>query len=429
MKKFGRVSFVVLASFVFGQFAFSATQAAADTLRDAMAKAYRSNPSISSDRARQRSTRELVPQAKALWAPRVTAQASSSLQWSDTNVTNDGTATPLNISIQLSKPLYDGGRNRQQVKQAEANVAAGRQQTLSVEQDVIFRTVQAYMNVVRDRRIMALRSTNVDVLRQQSTATGQRFQVGEVTKTDVEQARARVSAAQAARASAKAQLSASEANYVNLVGQRPGKLVMPSPAKMPASLERALRTAQSINPNVLAAAFVADAATHAIHIVEADLAPQVNFNANFSTTLFPQDGIDRSHSAKAETVVSIPLYEGGRTASQIRAAKETASQRRIEKISAVRTVRENVTTAWNSFVATGEAISSANAQVEATQLALDGVRAEYAVGSRTTIDVLNVEQELVNARISLASAERDRVVVSYQLIAAMGGLTGSKLGF
>ena len=390
-------------------FAMGAGQVSAETLVEAMVSAYSGNPTLQAERARQRGTDELVPQALSGWRPTITAEGSVGRLWSDTDAAPRTSSTPAEATIVLSQPIFRGFKTINGTKSAEANVDAGRQSLLAVEQDIIFQVIQAYMNVIRDRQIVGLRQQNVGVLQKQLTAADERFKVGEITRTDVAQSRARVSGARSSVASATATLAASVANYINVVGHKPGSLKYPRLAKLPRSLEAAQAAASEINPNILAAAYVEEASNYNIEVVKGDLLPSASLDASAQFNDNPTDGTSRSETARIEGVLTIPLYEAGRVYSSVREAKHVASQRRLEVIQAGRSVRESVSISWNNLAAAREIIRSAKEQVSAAQLALDGVRQEYFVGSRTTLDVLDAETEVVNARISLVSAERDCV--------------------
>ncbi|MDO8351954.1 MAG: TolC family outer membrane protein, partial [Aestuariivirga sp.] len=390
--------------------AVGAGQVSAETLVQAMVSAYSGNPTLQAERARQRGTDEQVPQALSGWRPTVNTEGRIANVWSDSS---DGPATendPKSVAIGLSQPIFRGFKTINGTKAAEANVEAGKQSLLAIEQDILFQAIQAYMNVIRDRQIVGLRQQNVGVLQKQLTAADERFKVGEITRTDVAQSKARVSGAQSSVASANATLAASVANYINIVGHKPGSLKYPRLAKLPKNLEAAQAAAMEINPNILAAAYVEEASNYNIEVVKGDLLPGASLDASAQFNDNPQDGTSRSETARIEGVLTIPLYEAGRVYSSVREAKHVASQRRLEVIQAGRSVRESVSISWNNLVAAREIIRSAKEQVSAAQLALDGVRQEYFVGSRTTLDVLDAETEVVNARISLVSAERDQIV-------------------
>ncbi len=400
----------------------------ADSLTDAFIAAYAGNPLLRAERARMRATDELVPQALSGWRPTINAQASVAHEWADTSQTKKHSISPKNLQISLSQPLFRGFKTVEATKVAEANIKAERAQLLAVEQNVLFSTVQAFVNVSRDRQILALRQTNVSFLRKQLQASQARFNAGELTRTDVAQSRSSLSGAQAAVAVASANVKASEANYKTVVGHSPGKLAAAHLAKSPGSLSRALAIAQEQSPSILAAAFVEEASMHNIEVIKGDLLPTVSLNAQASVTYDPQPNVGRSNQQIIQGVVAIPLYEGGRVYSAVRQAKHTASQNRILVINAVRTVRENVTTAWNNLQASKESLASVGQQVEASRLSLDGVRQEYLVGSRTTIDVLNAQQALLSVQITQVSAKYDQTSASYQLLGSMGQLTAKHLG-
>ena len=412
--------------------------AAVETLHEALAEAYVENPSLRAERARQRVTDEQMPQALSGWRPTVTARTRAGYAINDTDFAGPGfTVSPTlnepqetfpgSLQITLSQPIFSGGRTAYQVKQTESAIEAGRQNLLAVEQDVLFQGTQAYMNVIRDRQILALRQRNVEVLRQELRSSEERFNVGEVTRTDVAQARARLSQSQADVASAKSNVAASIASYVKIIGHTPGALRYPKLARLPRTLEAALATAKKINPNILATAFVAEAAYFNIGVTRADLLPQISLQASASRAWEDLREKPRSDNLTIEGVLAIPLYEAGRVYAAVRQAKQLASQRRIEIIETERAVRETVVVAWNALYAARETIVAAKSQVSAAALALEGVKQEYLVGSRTTLDVLNAEAELLNARELLVIAERNQVVTAYQLLGASGQLTARYL--
>jgi outer membrane protein len=431
----------------------AAPQAWAETLNDALAKAYLENPALRAERARQRSTDELVPQALSGWRPTINAQAQITNQRTDvksftqpfTNP-NTGAVTPgssqvdgevdrsEDIAIQLNQPIFRGFRTVNGVKQAEANVEAGRQDLLVQELTILFRTVQAYMNVVRDRQILSLRQQNVTFLREQLRAANERFTVGEITRTDVAQARSSLAQAQGFVASARNNLDSSIANYVRLVGRKPSNLKYPRIARLPGSLDAAQNVATEINPNILSAAYNEIAANYNIDVIRGQLLPEINLQATASRTELHGSrqfsggaSQDWQTSASVAGVLTVPLYEGGQIYSSVRQAKQLASQRRLLVIETGRGVREGVSIAWANYLASTQLISANRTQVEAARLALEGVQQEYLVGSRTTLDVLNAQQVLVTARISLVQAQADQIVASYDVLASIGKLTARNL--
>jgi TolC family type I secretion outer membrane protein len=413
---------------------FASSAVNAESLFQSLASAYSGNPTLRAERARQRATDEQTAQALSGWRPRVDAGADVGIVDTDTdpNPTGNasGTTKPADFSITLTQPVFRGFKTVKGVKRAEATVEAGRQNLLAVEQQTLFDTVQAYMIVIRDRRILSLRQRNVTVLREQLRSSQERFNVGEVTRTDVAQSRARLSLSEATVAEAKSNLAASIATYTKLVGHAPGSLKYPRVPKLPKSLDRANELAEKINPNILAAAFTAEAARHNVGVVRGDLLPTVTLEASGSKSI---DDLDHPSDGRVERLslfgrVTVPLYEAGSVYSAVREAKQVASQRRIEIIGAARTVRETVVTAWNFLIASRETIAAAKSQVSANRLALEGVKQEYLVGSRTTLDVLNAEAELLDSQVNLAQAERDQIVAAYQILGSIGQLTARQIG-
>lgn len=404
----------------------------AETLAEALASAYSGNPTLRAERARQRATDEATPQALSGWRPTVEAAASAGVVDTKTKPIpgNTRTTNPADISITLTQPIFRGFKTVKGVKQAEATVEAGRQNLLAVEQQTLFDTVTAYMNVIRDRRVLQLRQRNVKTLQEQLRSTQERFNVGEVTKTDVSQAQAQLALSQSAVAAAKSNLASSIANYDRLVGHAPGTLKYPRLPKLPNSLQAATALAEKINPNILSAAFVAEAARYNIDVVRGDLLPRVNLQASASKTIQDLDHTSKGNTEQLSLVgsINVPLYEAGSVYSAVREAKQVESQRRIEIIGAARSVRESVVSSWNLLIAARETIASSKAQVSAAAIALDGVKQENLVGSRTTLDVLNAESALLDAQIILAQAERDQIVAAYQILGSVGRLTARQIG-
>jgi TolC family type I secretion outer membrane protein len=406
----------------------------AETLNEALVSAYAGNPTLGAERARQRATDEQTAQALSGWRPSVNAGADIAVQHTNTNPNPTGTRTgtfyPADMSITLTEPVFRGFKTVKGVKRAEATVEAGRQNLLAVEQQTLFDAVQAYMNVIRDRKILVLRQRNVKVLQEQLRSSQERFNVGEVTRTDVAQSTARLSLSESTVAEAKSNLAASIATYTKVIGHAPGSLKYPPLPRLPKSLESANELADKINPNILAAAFTAEAARHNVGVVAGDLLPTVSLQASATRTIQDVEHVDDGNVNQVTLLgsISVPLYESGSVYSAVREAKQTESQRRIEIIGAARTVREAVVTAWNFLIASRETIVSSKAQVSANTLALEGVKQEYLVGSRTTLDVLNAESELLDSQVIQAQAERDQIVGAYQILGSVGQLTARQIG-
>ena len=408
------------------------TGAQADTLTDALVQAYGTNPTLGAQRANLRATDEGVPQALSGWRPSLTAQGSYGLtnNRTETNggVTQDNTLHPLTGTVTLNQNIYAGGQTVNSTEQAKATVQAGRATLSSVEQSVLLAAVQAYMNVIRDNGVVELNRNNVQVLKRELDATRDRFDVGELTRTDVSQAEARLSLARTNLINAEAQLTASRAAYERVVGQAPGTLEEPDrPSDLPQSEKAAQDVARAQHPDIVAARKAEEASRSAIRVAKGALLPSLDVQAQYQYARDPGNSIHDTEESAVLGVLTIPLYQTGSEYSAVRQAKQVNSQRRMEIAVAMRAVDEAVRNAWEQLRASQSAVLSTTEQVKANKIALDGVRQEAQVGSRTTLDVLNAEQELLNSRVTLVSAERDRSVAEYGLLAAMGQLTARKL--
>jgi len=412
--------------------------ASADTLFGAMEKAYVTNPTLNAARAGQRATDELVPQALSGWRPTIGVGAQINKSYSSGPVGQDVDGTIIrdssdqfnsNVAIQLNQPLFRGFGTVNQTKSAEARVDAGKQNLLGTEQQVLFNVVQAYMDVYAGRQFVMLRRQDVAALEAQVKAARDRFAVGEITRTDVAQAQARLAEAQSFLVNAQTDLARAVATYVQVVGTEPGKLNYPKVVNIPNSLKVALDTAGEINPQLLAQAYVETASNTDIKVAFSNLLPTADIVAA-GVRADPDLSVPDKHSSSFEVgaQLSIPLYEGGFVYSQVRQAKQLASQSRIQVIEVARAVRQAVASSWNAYVGLAQIIKNSRTQVSAAQLALNGVQQEYQAGTRTTLDVLDAQRDLVQAQILQVTAERNRVVSGYQLLAAIGHLTATDVG-
>ena len=402
--------------------------AKAETIASALAKAYATNPQLGAERARQRATDEQVPQAKSGWRPTVSASADVGKTWQDNSLSGKSEFVPGGFQIQLTQPVFEGFRTQNATRQAEATVLAGNQNLLAVEQQVLLDGATAYMNVIRDREIVSYRQVAKKNFDAQVRATKARFNVGEVTRTDVSQSQARAAQAQSNLAVAIGNLQSSVANYIRIIGEKPGRLKVPSLSRrVPKSLSDAIGIAGETNPQVLAAAYNEEAAEANIGVRKADLLPRLNFEAQYQIRGNPSSTVSESESGTIQGTLSIPLYQSGRVYSQIREAKQTASQRKLQVLDARRQVRESVVRAWHLLKTAIATISAAEAAVSANKVALNGVRQEAQVGTRTTLDVLDAETELVTSQVALANARRDRIVAGYQLVSSIGQMTAQDL--
>jgi outer membrane protein len=411
--------------------ALAASHAQAETLESALAQAYRNNPTLNAQRASLRAIDEGVPQALAGYRPRVTGAIDSGYQHFESTTLAGGifTKTNTNISprggaVQLIQTVSNGMRTGNLTRQAEAAVLSGRETLRNQAQTVMLDAATAYMNVLRDTAILDLQRRNVQVLQEQLKQTRDRFNVGEVTRTDVAQSESRVAAAQSQVLAAEANLKASQATYRRVIGVEPLNLRpgMPVDRLSPGSLEASVDQGRAIHPSVTSAQYTVDTAQYAVKAAEGSLYPTVTLEGAVAKRWDLAPGSFDQLTGTVLGRVNVPLYQGGTEYSVIRQAKETLGQRRIELDVQRDLVRASVVQAWSQLQATKAQIIAAQAQVTATEVALNGVREEARVGQRTTLDVLNAQQELVNARVSLVTAQRDRVVASYTLLAAVGRL-------
>ena len=428
-----------------------ADPAAADTLEWALAQAYQNNPSLNSQRAAARALDEGVPQALSGYRPRVSftstvgAQNQSTLSKSiPTGVPPSGPNslpaiytgaeaefTPHAVGVTATQTLFNGYQTANKTRQAESQVSAGRATLAVTEETVLLNAATAYMNLIRDGAILDLQRKNVEVLQEQLRQTRDRFNVGEVTRTDVAQAESRLAAGRAQVLAAESSYISSKAVYRQVIGVDAGTLAAATPVDRfsPKTQAEAVTVGRQLNPSVAAAMFGIDVALLQVKINEGMLAPTVQAQAsvqqqwesNTSTQL-------RQFNAQLVGQVSVPIYQGGAEYSLIRQAKETLGQQRVSLDTARDQVQALVQQSWGQLEAAKAQIQATQAQVNSSEIALNGVREEARVGQRTTLDVLNAQQELVNARVALVTAQHDRVVASYTLLSSIGGLSVGGLG-
>lgn len=433
MKSFMKLGLAVALAFSW------AGAASADTLIDALAAAYNNNPDLRAARAGLRATDEGVVRAQSGFLPSVTGIANYSSQNQRSFVggvlSSDFTQAPKSYQARIDQNLFNGFQDLNARRQAKSLMRVGRSQLLVTEQQVLLNTVTAYMNAVRDVSVLELNNNNVQVLERQLEASQDRFRVGEITRTDVAQSEARLAGAISSRIRAEADLAGSRAGYNRVVGMSPGTLDQPPPLPpLPPSLEDATAIALDENPNVTAARQNERAANIAVDQSKGALLPTVDgvatISRNESESFSPNVGntVDFRNDVKSVGVqIRVPLYQGGATYSDIRRAKHTRSQRRLEILSAERFAVEQARVGWEEFRAAQASIKSSSSQVRANTIALDGVRQEAAVGSRTTLDVLDAEQELLDSRVNLMRAERNEYVAGFALLGAVGRLNAKTL--
>jgi TolC family type I secretion outer membrane protein len=403
------------------------------TLKDALGIAYQTNPQLAGEQAQLRATDENVAQANANWRPTVNAQASFGIE--DSRTAPSFFPAPLlhpeTAGVTVSQPLYRGGRTFAEVARAKAQVRQERARLIAVEQSVLLNAVNAYMNVVRDSATYQLQVSNVAALQKQLDAARTEFKFGEVTKTDVAQAEARLAGAQAGLLTAQGQLYASRAAFTQIIGRRPELLqAYPPFPDMPATQNDAMFAALKLNPNILAAHENEQAAKFAVDDAEGALAPQVSLQGQYQ---YSKDSLSfgknsNNHIAAITTQLTVPIYQGGAEWATIKQQKELHGQSQLQIFDAERQVRQAVETAWQGFQAAQAAIRANLAQVKADQLAYEGVQKERSAGTRTVLDVLNAEQELLNAEVAVVVSRHDAYVAAHQVLAAAGLLTAKALG-
>jgi len=408
----------------------------ADDLNAALAQAYVGNPTLDAARAQLRATDEGVPQALSGWRPTVTGQVSAGPHWlqnhteqpSNTQqVRRDQTYYPRTYSLTLTQPLFSGFGTVSGTKAAENRVRAGRAQLLDTEQQVLFQTVQAYMTVVTDQSILELNRNNEKVLEAQLRATEDRFQAGEVTKTDVAQAQSSLQGAIASRIQAEGNLTASKGVYRQVIGQEPVDLSMPTiQLNLPAKLLDAQGMAQQ-QPQVIAAEYIEQATRDDIDTQFSQLLPSISLQGSVTHT---DDNGSNLQSADDETilgVLTVPLYQAGAPDSRVREAKQVYQQARKQLDEARRSADQQVISAWQALETAQAQIKSFQEQVRANDIALEGVRQEQTVGARTVLDVLDAEQALLNSKVNLVTAQTNLVIARYQVLQAIGRLNARDL--
>jgi len=401
------------------------------SLGQALRYAYESNPTILAARRELMATQERLPQAQAGYKP--TAQATAEAAYIDSDSggsSSDGTEKTVGASI--DQPLYRGGRTTSEITSAKNIIMAQRAFLNATEHDVLLQVVTAYMNVLRDQSLYDLAINNREVIGRQLEASRARFEVGDITRTDVSQSEARLAGAEANVVRALGDLRASRAVFRQVTGLDAGEtLELPAQSlALPNNLEDAVKTSESYNPSVLAAMFLEQAAQNDIDTIFGELLPSVGLFARVSHTVDPvgSNASDRTTSSIG-VGATVPLYEGGATRSRVRAAKSTAIQRKWQVDESVRLARQQTVSAWESLTATQSEILSRRAQVEANRIARDGVHKEAELGTRTILDALDADQELLDAESDLVTAQRNEVVARYTLATTLGFMTPAVLGF
>jgi len=404
--------------------------AQADTLRDALVAAYQSNPTLEAARAQQRATDEGVPIAKAAGRPTASVSGTYTEYLKQSENSFNAPSRVFSGGADLGVPIYSGGGVKNRIKAAKIRVEAGQADLRATEASVFSQTVAAYMDVIRTEAIVGLNRKNVGVLKTNLDATSDRFEIGNLTRTDVAQSQSRLAVAQSDLLTAEANLAAARETYIRLIGRAPGALEAPPPLpNLPANADAATEMALDTNPDLIAARERTKAAEKDIDVAGASRLPTVrlfgqgSYNNYFGTLArgVPSSGVSQHDSAaQAGAQLSIPIFQGGLPAAQRRQAQATASASLEQEIATERDVIAQVRSAFTSYTASNDLIRSSQVAVDAAALSLEGVRAENSVGRRTVLDILDAERELLNAQVTLVTARRNAYVAGFTLLAAMG---------
>jgi len=417
-----------------------ASAVSAETLRSALAAAYMTNPTLNAERAKLRAIDEEASQARSNFRPSISGDLDTGYRKLKTNpvdgtpastggFNSGGTNHPAGYTVTINKTLFRGFRTLNAIRQADADIQSGRENLRAVEQSTLLDAVTSYMDVVRDQAIVRLREGNVRVLSEQLKATEDRFEVGEVTKTDVAQAEARRSGSDSQLSLAQSNIKTSRASYQRIIGHPASNVVEPSPidSLLPHALPSALGTAEVENPTLQSAVYAEEASQYAIKQIRGEMLPEISVEATYSDTLDPSVSLDRLNETTLTGRIRVPLYSKGEPSSRVRAAVEINRQRKQQVDEARAQARAVVIAAWGRLVASRAQIISDQSQVRANKIALNGVKEEEKVGQRTILDVLDAEQEFLDAQVTLVTTKRDKVVASFILLSAIGRLDTSHM--
>lgn len=435
---------LLAAIFSAGVAAAVAAPAAAETLADALALAYDSNPTLQAQRAAQRSIDEEYVQARSAWRPTLSFQGQAIYEQLRTPASHVGFLQPTieemnfgTIALNFQQPLWTGGRAAASVSAAMADILQGRENVRRVESQIMGQVIQAYVDVRRDTASLDIRQQDLEVLQKQLEESQARFDVGDVTRTDVAQSQARLAAAQAALQSAQAQLAISRANYAAVVGRNPGDLA-PEPSlayMMPTDVDDAFAVAEDYNPTLRSYQYAEAASRARVQGARAERMPELTAGASTQfgvvqqglSSLVPFDRSAFPRETVGTVTLTVPLFNGGLTTSRIRQAIERNNSDRITIETQRRSVLQQLSQSWNQLLAARANITSTAEQVRAATIAAEGTREEQQVGLRTTIDVLNAEQELRSAQLNQVTAAHDEYVAAATVLLSMGRLEARNL--
>jgi outer membrane protein len=400
------------------------------TLQEALAAAYNNNPTLLAQRARLRESDEGVPQALSGWRPTVQFTGSAGVARNEITGNPERTLTPRTLDLNVTQPLYSGGRTAAATSQAENTVRATRALTLATEQQIMLSAVTSYLDVVQNQAVLELSSNNEQVLRRQLEATQDRFRVGEVTRTDVSQAEATLATATATRVQAEGTLQTSRAAFERFIGEPAGLLEPPKERPvLPTSRAEAATLAARNNPNVVSAQFNEAAARDAVGVVRGQLLPQISIVGDLNKGQETQTQIQNRTANTASIIarMTMPLYEGGQIYSQTRQANETVGERRSQIDDTRRQTVQTAQSDWETLQANRAQVESLKVSVRANEVAAEGVQQEALVGARTVLDVLTAEQTLFSSRVSLVQAQHNEAVAEFSVAADIGRLTALDL--
>ncbi|MCF2523587.1 TolC family outer membrane protein [Bradyrhizobium sp. G127] len=416
------------------------TPVMAETIEAALIRAYQNNPQLNAQRASVRATDENVPQALSGYRPKVAVTASVGTQFTDTAQNTNvggrlsttslaGVNAPRSVGATVTQTLFNGGQTANRTRAAESQVSASREGLRVLEQTVLFAAATIYMDYLRDSAIVEVQKSNVRVLEQTLKQTRDRFNVGEVTRTDVAQSEAQLAAGKTQLLTAESNLTTTRANYRRIIGNDPGNLAPGSPVDrfLPTTLTAAIDRGLLENPNVTAAMYGIDVSFLQVKVNEGALFPTVTLQGSVQQAYESNMATYRAFGASAVAQLTVPVYQGGAEYALIRQSKESLAQQRLNLEQVRDQTRATVAQAWGQLVAGKAQVTSAQSQVSASEIALNGVREEARVGQRTTLDVLNAQQALVNARVALVTAQHDRVVASYSVLNSIGRLSPTVL--
>ncbi|MEY4953534.1 MAG: hypothetical protein RL299_1958 [Pseudomonadota bacterium] len=433
-----RISRLTRWALLAGGISLAASPSLADELREALVMAYNTNPTIQAARAQQRAVDESVQIARAPGLPSLAGTATFTEFTSSSGASFSPTAPArtLDTGASLSYPLYSGGGIRNSVRAAETRVVAGRSDLRAVESGIFTQTVTVYMDVILAQEVVKLNKANVQRLEVNLQATKDRFEIGDLTRTDVAQSESRLALARGQVRSAEANLIAARERYIQVVGKAPENLVAPPAlAGLPTNVDEAVDFALDHNPDLLAARERAKAAGFDVKVAGAGRMPRVSAfaNAGYTDYLGTRGGvvpsaIQSGSSTAAGVRATIPLFQGGQPAAQRRAAQARQDAALEQQVGVERSVISAVRSAYAQWQAAQSLIASSQTAVDAATLSLEGVRAENTVGNRTIIDILNAENELLNAQVQLETAKRNAYVAGFNLLAAMGKAEARDLG-